>query len=245
MKKNKLDELSNTLVNLSQKSVGSMPAFKMEHFVGDAQITDFSKVRQWLMELRTREDSLEQLYVRVEKTKIEINILHEQLGDIVDDNKKKLIELNIIDKKVDLRRFERTKGDAENERDIVLELLKDFINTNENSKEILEAQTDKVLREKYEKEYWVVRLAKQSMLDMINYGRISTGNLDAVLMLNPTEQRKVLGLASKYTLDVDSNIKELMAKASMNASLPGINDKLRNQLKIAKSESIEEFKKLI
>jgi len=245
MNKDKLDELSNKLVELSQESVGSMPAFKMEHFVGDAQITDFSKVRQWLMELRTREDSLEQISVRVEKCELEIKIKEEQLEDIVVENRKKLLELEIRDQKVDLRRFKRSQSDAKNERDIVLKLLKEFISTNENSKEILDAQTNLELREKYEKEYWIVRLAKQSMLDMINYGRISTGNLDAVLMLNPKEQRKTLALASKYTLEVDSNIKELMAKASMNVALPGVDDKLINQLKIAKSETVEEFKKLV
>lgn len=241
---NNLDELSIKLIDLSQDSVGSMPAFKMQHFVGDAQITDFSKVRQWLMELRTREDSLEQLEVRVERQKIEIELEEENLELIVDPKRKKLSELKIRDYKVDLRRFERSRNDAKNERDIILNLLKDFIANNQDSQEILEAQTNPVLREKYEKEYWIVRMAKQSMLDMINYGRISTGNLDAVLMMKPEEQRQVLGLASRYTLQVDSNVKELMTKASMNLPLPDVKEELAQQFKIAKSEPIENFEKL-
>ena len=42
----------------------------------------------------------------------------------------------------------------------------------------------------YEAEYWTNRLAKQAATDMLFYGRINGGNMDAILM-SPEQQVKL------------------------------------------------------
>ena len=245
MKENNLDELTSKLLEIADKGSFSMPEYKMKHFVGDAQITDYSKLKQWFMELRSREDGLKHLEILVEKLEIEIEIEKEDLEFLTDARRKRLAELRIDDLHIDLRKYQRAKNDANKERDIVLNLIKDFINSVDNSKELILALEDPELREKYETEYWTVRMAKQAMLDMVTYGRLGTGNLDSILMMTPSQQRQVLSLATRYTMQIDGSVKELLTRASMNEPLGEIEAKLKEQLKLTEPKPIDTLNKLM
>ena len=245
MENKNFDELSIKLLDIADKGSFAMPEFKMKHFVGDAQITDYSKIKQWFMELRSREDGLKHLNILVEKLNIEIVLEQDDLEFLTDVKRKRLAELRIEDLYIDLRKYERSRVDAERERDIVLNLLKEFVNTVDNSDELIHALDNPELREKYETEYWTVRMAKQAMLDMITYGRLGTGNLDSILMMAPEQQRQVLSLATRYTMQVDNSVKELMTRASMNEPLGEIEAKLKEQLKLTQPEPINTLNKLM
>jgi hypothetical protein len=50
----------------------------------------------------------------------------------------------------------------------------------------------------YEAEYWTNRLAKQAATDLLFYGRVGTGNMDAILSMAPQQQTETLSLAMSY-----------------------------------------------
>ena len=100
----------------------------------------------------------------------------------------------------------------------------------------------KDLEDKFEHEYWTVRMAKQAMLDMISYGRVGTGNLDSILMMSAEQQKQVLSLASSYTVFIDKNINQLMSNATTNSF--SIEESLRNQLKLGKADKPDTEKLL-
>ena len=52
--------------------------------------------------------------------------------------------------------------------------------------------------EKLEKEHWTLRLAKQTAMDMIAYGRAGVGNMEAVTMLEPEQQMEVMKVACEF-----------------------------------------------
>jgi hypothetical protein len=54
----------------------------------------------------------------------------------------------------------------------------------------------------YEHEYWTNRLGKQSACDLLFYGRIGTGNLDAILSMSPEQQYQTLQLAISYASQI-------------------------------------------
>jgi hypothetical protein len=80
------------------------------------------------------------------------------------------------------------------------------------------------------------------MLDMISYGRIGTGNLDSILMMDPEQQQQVLSLASAYTVSIDRNISHLMTQATTKNF--SIEESLKNQLKLGQPNKIETEKLL-
>lgn len=229
-----LSEVDRKLMDIAESLSFALPKYKAENFVGGAQITPFAKLKQWLMELRTREDAAEHIEYLLRKKEIEIELEKQSIEYIVEPLRKELVELSIKDMHIDLRKYKRNLKDAYRERQIFIDLIKEFLSSPEgilpDGTPMMEVFGNQLLEDKYEKEYWSVRMAKQAMLDMISYGRVGTGNLDSILMMSPEQQQEVLALTSAYTIAVDRNINELMGRAAANQNL--IDDSLKNQFKL-------------
>ena len=55
------------LMKISESMSFALPKYKAYNFVGGAQITSYAKLKQWLLELRGREDAVEHLEYTVRK----------------------------------------------------------------------------------------------------------------------------------------------------------------------------------
>lgn len=234
------------LMDISENMSFALPKYKAYNFVGGAQITPYAKLKQWLLELRGREDAVQHLEYTVRKAELEIQMDEESKEFITDPKRREMVDLTVADKHIDLRKFKRNLRDAYRERQSFIELIKEFLETEEavlpDGTKLIDVFGNPQLEEKYEHEYWTVRMAKQAMLDMISYGRIGTGNLDSILMMEPDQQKQVLSLASAYTISLDKNINHLMTQATTNNF--SIEESLKNQLKLDQSNKIETEKLL-
>ena len=240
------DEFDLKLLEKAESVSFALPKYKAENFVGGAQITPYAKLKQWLLELRGREDIVEHLEYTVKKQELEIQIQEESKEFITDPKRKQLIDLTIADMNIDLRKFQRNLKDAYIERQGFVDLIKDFLNSEDaklpDGSNLIDVIGNKELEHKYEHEYWTVRMAKQAMLDMVAYGRIGTGNLDSILMMEPEQQKQVLSLASSYTVFIDKNMNQLMSNATMDNF--SIEESLRKQLKLGEADKPDTEKLL-
>jgi len=240
------DEMSKKLLDIAEGVSFALPKYKADNFVGGAQITPYAKLKQWLLELRGREDIVEHLEYTVRKQELEIQIQEESKEFLTDSKRKQLVDLTIADMKIDLRKFQRNLKDAHIERQGFIDLIKDFLESDDaklpDGGNLIDVIGNKELEHKYEHEYWTVRMAKQAMLDMVSYGRIGTGNLDSILMMSPDQQKGVLSLASSYTVFIDKNINQLMSNASVNNF--SIEESLRKQLKLGEADKPDTEKLL-
>jgi hypothetical protein len=229
-----LNEIDRRLLDIAEDISFSLPKFKADNFVGGAQITPYAKLKQWLIELRQREDIVEHLEYLLRKKEIDIQLEHEKIEFLTEPLRKELVELSIKDMHIDLRKFQRNLKDAYRERQVFIDLIKEFIESDDaklpNGLTLMDVFGNQQLEDKFEKEYWSVRMAKQAMLDMISYGRVGTGNLDSILMMSPEQQKEVMALASSYTVTMDRNITTLMGMAATNQDM--IDSNLKNQFKI-------------
>jgi len=229
-----LNEVDRRLLDIAEDISFSLPKFKADNFVGGAQITPYAKLKQWLIELRQREDIVEHLEYLLRKKEIDIQLEHEKIEFLTEPLRKELVELSIKDMHIDLRKFQRNLKDAYRERQVFIDLIKEFIESDDaklpNGLTLMDVFGNQQLEDKFEKEYWSVRMAKQAMLDMISYGRVGTGNLDSILMMSPEQQKEVMALASSYTVTMDRNITTLMGMAATNQDM--IDSNLKNQFKI-------------
>lgn len=231
---NGLDGEDKKLLEIAEGLSFALPKYKADNFVGGAQITPFARLKQWLIELRTREDAAEHIEYLLRKKEIEIKLEEEKMEFVTEPLRKELVFLGIKDMHIDLRKYQRNLKDAYRERQIFIDLIKEFLNSDEgkmpNGQSLMEVFNSQELEDHYEREYWSIRMAKQAMLDMISYGRVGTGNLDSILMMSPEQQQEVLSLASSYTVNVDKNITELMGRAATNQKL--VADNLKDQFKL-------------
>ena len=85
----------------------------------------------------------------------------------------------------------------------------------------------------HEEIYWTNRLAKQAATDMLFYGRIGTGNMDAILSMSPEQQAETLALTMNFSTQIQAHTLQLQAEAEQNLK---INGKMNNQSLVAPSQ---------
>lgn len=194
--------------------------FKMRHFIGDAQITPFAKIKQYLLELKTRQEVIEKMEYDVKKGDIELEILQYDVEKEEHPIKKKLIALEIEKKTTDMVRFKRHLDDAYIERKKFLDLIDEFNNSpegkNSDGKLLVEAFGDENMEELYEMQYWTARLSKAAAMDLASTGKINGGNMDAISQLPLQQQAQILYYASDYSVRLEETTNMLRHEAGGN-----------------------------
>ena len=198
-----MSEEDYKLLEYSLNKEWSNPKFKMRWFVGETQITPFSKVRQWILEIKSREEAIENLEYEIKKYQVQVD-RHLHIAEHSDnefDRRESQIEADEL-----TRTQIMTKRRLVNwylERQQIIDLVNEF---NESPESLLPDGTgrkymdimDTDEEEIYEAEFWTNRLAKQAATDLLFYGRVGTGNMDAILSMAPEHQTQTLTLAMSY-----------------------------------------------
>jgi hypothetical protein len=179
------------------------PKFKIKWFVGQTQITPFAKLRQWMLELRSREETLQQILYDNKKWEVERD-RNQWIADNTEDPfDKRLAQIEAENETKNLDQSRKKLREYYLERQNLIDLINEFLESDEallpdgsgrTYMDILNTEEEDI----YEAEYWTNRLAKQASTDLVFYGRINTGNMDAILSMAPEQQTETLGLALSY-----------------------------------------------
>mgnify|MGYP003676606373 FL=1 len=198
-----MSEEDYKLLEYSLNKEWSNPKFKMRWFVGETQITPFSKVRQWILEIKSREEAIENLEYEIKKYQVQVD-RHLHIAEHSDnefDRRESQIEADEL-----TRTQIMTKRRLVNwylERQQIIDLVNEF---NESPEALLPDGSGRTYmdimdtdeEDIYEAEFWTNRLAKQAATDLLFYGRVGTGNMDAILSMAPEHQTQTLTLAMSY-----------------------------------------------
>ena len=225
------------------------PKFKMEHFVGGSMLTPFKRMHQYLIELRTKQDSF--LHCEWELKKKEIELLIEEKkykrakDSKVDELEAQYIELDLLNIRKDCKQYRERMKQALREKDDTLELIRELNESPEGKLEdgtpIMDVFGNRELEEKLESEYWTLRMAKQCATEMLAYGKIGTGNIDAIAMLPPPQQKEILKIATDYTVRFDINMNQLTNQAVGDLRIGYVNEQRQKALKsIGISQGVED-----
>jgi hypothetical protein len=192
-----------------------MPEFKIKNFVGNAQITPYAKLKQYLTELSGRQSAVENMEYEHKKLELQIE-LEKELVELADSPaKKKLHELEIYKLDALYKKSGFRLRDTYAERDLFLKVIEDFNNGPEarlpDGRLIMDVLDDPEMCEKLEKDHWTLRLAKQTAMDMIAYGRAGVGNMEAVTMLEPEQQMEVMQIACEFYIRNENRTTALLS----------------------------------
>jgi len=179
-----------------------MPEFKIKNFVGNAQITPYAKLKQYLTELSGRQSAVENMEYEHKKLELQME-LEKELAESADSPaKKRLHELEIFKLATLYKKSTFRLRDTYAERDLFIKVIEEFNASPEaklpDGRLIMDVLDDPEMCEKLEKEHWTLRLAKQTAMDMIAYGRAGVGNMEAVTMLEPEQQMEVMKVACEF-----------------------------------------------
>jgi len=200
------------------------PKYKLRYFVGQAQITPFSKFRQWLLEIKSKEESIDNMEYEISKFEIEIERFRRMADQAHDDLDRRLAEVEAKNAERNLVMSKRRLQDWYLERQHLLDLMQEFQESEEaiipdgsgrTYMDILNTEEEDL----YEAEYWTNRLAKQAATDMLFYGRIGTGNMDAILSMSPEQQAETLALTMNFSTQIQQYTLQLQAASEENLKL--------------------------
>jgi hypothetical protein len=213
-----LTDEQRELIDFAINKAWINPKFKMKYFQAEEQLTPFHKLRQLMLELRACEESIEGVEYVIKKLPTEIDIVTIKMQRAEDDLEKKEWELKLIELERDLAQAKRRVAHNYIERHHYLDLIKEYDSDPENrtpdGKSLLTV-FNTPLEDEYEKQYWIVRFAKQAAMDLLSYGNISGGNLSAITTLPNELQDEVYKIAHHYTAEMKQHqdmIRDEMAK---------------------------------
>jgi hypothetical protein len=215
------EKLLSTALNLEWGTT----SFKHQWFIGEAQFTPFGKLRQWLMELKSRDNSIETIEYDISKFKVEEEIFLRDAELETDELKKKIILIEATKKRKDIERSINRVSDVYRERQEIAALIDALLDSEEGKTpdgRSLMTVFGTPEEAAYEKHYWTVRLARQAALDLSAYGRIGAGNLEAILMVAPNQQNEIVAMANHFSLTYDARQDYLRTEIArrLNTELP-------------------------
>lgn len=206
--KHTLREDQKELLEYAMNREWQMTKFKMRHFVGDAQITPYAKLKQFIIELREREEIIAAMEFDRRKLDVELKIKQREFDQEQDELKKELLQIELEIKTRGQTLGTKKLEDFYKERQQFLDLIDEFNNSPEGKLPdgtlLLECLSDPIKEDLLEKELWTARLAKQAAMEIATAGRIGSGNLDAIAMLDKKHQAEVLFLATDYGTRLES-----------------------------------------
>jgi hypothetical protein len=193
-----------------------MPSFKMEHFVGNSQFTIYGKLKQYFVELRNREEMIEDIEIGVAKCEASIE-LEEELKSKTDSRaQKKLHDIEIKKYIQDRNRYLRRLHVGYEERKKYIDLIQKIKDNKEDilpdGRSIIDVFGNDEEEENLEKHYWTERLGKQAGLDLIAYGRIGAGNMEAITQLGIDHQYETMQYAVSFSTQKQLEIASMQQK---------------------------------
>jgi hypothetical protein len=195
------------------------PVFKIDNFVGGSQFTPFGKLRQLLLELGSRETLITEQELKLERVKLEIELEKELIDSTSSPAQKKIHELNILEKERTYNQNKVYLTMTYDERDKYMMLIERFNESEEgklpDGRLVMDIIGNHEEEERLEAELWAVRLGAQAGYDLMFYGRVNNGNMEAIDQL-PTEIRKLAienavekAIVTNQTiLDLENQVKE-------------------------------------
>lgn len=219
-----LSDREKTLVKRSLNKEWTNPKFKLKWFVGQAQITPFAKFRQWLLEIKTKEEAIESMEYDLAKLDVEYDRYKRMRDSSPDDLDRRLAEIEMWNTERLRYTTRRRLQDWYLERQHLLDLLQEFMDSDEAKladgsgrtyMDILDTEEEDNL----EAEIWTNRLAKQAACDMIFYGRINSGNMDAILSMSSEQQAETLALAVNFGTQLQNYTSQLQHNVDKSLGL--------------------------
>ena len=201
--------------------------YQMENFVIDVGVTDSHKLRQAVIEIENRYKNYEDTKWTLREVETRLKIAERDRDNEKDELQKELHQIEVERHTATIR---RTKARVKGLNDEIDRLWKFVEKCGVNNIDEL----DKILHDpENEKNYWITRLGKQSAIDMLSYGKISSGNMDSITNMPSEDQEKVIGGAIAFTKKMENGIltlqDEVVRKLENNVPktlLPDVNEEI-------------------
>lgn len=171
-----------------------MSTFQMKNFVVNDSITPYRKLRQALIETKSRlevlttgEFDLQENQLRLQQAQLE--------RDSLTGIDQQLKEIDIKRLEFTINRTSALRRQQTNEVEFFLGVVEELINEIGGVDKAIEMMSDPTQLMDNESDYWTRRLARGVYSDFINFGTITKGVIESISMLPVDKQQEIIKLA--------------------------------------------------
>jgi flagellar motor protein MotB len=176
---------------ISNQNFG-MGDYQIQNYVLKSEVTNYRQIRQSLLELNARRDSILQMEVDQKRRVIKKKKIERNLETETDELERELLKIDLQEIDKDFEYAQKRIKLQQRECEIFLNSIQSNFKTKEELQEFLGNPEE-------ERKYWIARMGKQAALDILCNGRISTGNMDSIAMMSEEDQVKSLQVAIQYS----------------------------------------------
>jgi len=209
------DEEKMKYMQLALKAPVPMSEYQIANFVIAPQLTASRQVRQCILELQSRGKALETTKLDYRRENIKLQKLEREWENSIKDNEDldtldiELYEMDLKEQKINIRRIENSIVHTEHEMNVMLKMMKE---ADEAGIDVQSISEGSYMDPEEEKDYWIQRMSKQAGLDLLTTGTIGMGNLDAIITMDPEDQKEVF----KHALGFHNELKGQLEGAERN-----------------------------
>tara|TARA_X000001036_G_scaffold437853_1_gene484186 strand:+ start:197 stop:1105 length:909 start_codon:yes stop_codon:yes gene_type:complete len=201
-----VEEMSVKLMDWSEQQHFGQTEFQNKYYVVNSQVTPYRQIRQAMMEIQGRTNSLSKSTIQLKRCMNDIARVKHDMDDPLRDefekqDKQYELELLFLDRQIWINKIKQCKD----ELDGLFNIIKEKAGT-DDPLEITNILENKELEEVEEHKYWIARMGKQSAIDLLTTGRVQAGNLESILQMNPEDQAACLDLAMTYSTAVNRSV---------------------------------------
>jgi hypothetical protein len=182
----------NQILDVIAEHNFGMSDYQIQNYVIKSQVTNYNQVKQSLIELNARRDSILQIEVDQKRRLVKKKKTQRQLENETDVFEKELLEIDLEEIEKDLEYAKKRLVVQKREYDLFL----NKITTQFESKEQLESF---IQNPEEERKYWIARMGKQAAMDLLSTGRIGVGNMDSISMMCEEDQIQTIKVAIQYS----------------------------------------------
>ncbi|AGH06937.1 hypothetical protein Sn250709_043 [Synechococcus phage S-RIM2] len=207
-----LDNFDKALMQWSDQVPFGQSEFQNRYYVVQSHVTPWRQMRQAIMELQARTNSLQKVTIQYRRNLNDIARLEAERDAEENEFERYDIECQIEICKLDTQIWLNKLRQCKEEIEQFLRIIKERSGT-DDIEAITKQFDDPNIVEEEEHKYWIARMAKQSAIDLLTTGRIQAGNLESMLQMNPEDQAAVTDLALTYSTALNHCIGKFKANA--------------------------------
>lgn len=198
--------IDKEIIDTAMSSSFGMSSYQTKHFVVGSQLTKYRQLRQVLLELKVRQENSDLINIQRKRSIIKKQIIERDIAKEEDNLLKELLNCDLDEINRDISIYDVKQQQADREISEFLGYIKELIPEGITIEKLEEAIKESP---EEERKYWLARMAKQAAMDMIAYGNIGTGNMEAIMQMHPDDQVQTLSIAIEFTNNLRKGVDSL------------------------------------
>jgi hypothetical protein len=200
-------------LKLEPTITNGMSEFQMKHFVINDQITPYRQVRQALIEAKGRLENITMIGYDIDELRIKLEKATAEADSSMDDYGRRLATVAKMRHEFEISRKEAMLAQMQREAQFFLDVVAKIAQESGGAEQLVANMNDPKFQASEESQFWTRKLARSIFSDLVNFGAVSKGVIEAIENLPIEQRQEILNEASTREVTHQKEIRAIRQQA--------------------------------